>query len=112
MRCKTKEILYPLFIKSYNRDCDEVDGKRAYHNGISCVMTSPPGGIDKDDLECSVSDEDDAIIHVLEPYEKPVSSMIEIKSTKETVTTEVCFKYHNDSLKISLYLQNDTDKLS
>ncbi|XP_060603079.1 FK506-binding protein 5-like [Ruditapes philippinarum] len=74
---------------TYNRDCGEVDGKHAYHNGISCVMASAPGGIGKDDIECSASDEVDSIIEVLETDEKPVSSLIEIKSTKGTLKTEV-----------------------
>jgi hypothetical protein len=54
-------------------------------------MASAPGGIGKNDLECSASDEVDSIIEVLETDEKPVSSLIEIKSTKGTLKTEVCF---------------------
>ena len=53
-------------------------------------MASPPGGVEKDDLECNASDEVDTIIDVLEADEKPVSSMIDIKSTKGKLNTEVC----------------------
>ncbi|XP_053404370.1 uncharacterized protein LOC123555392 isoform X2 [Mercenaria mercenaria] len=63
---------------TYHRDCDEVDGNQAYHGGIKCVIASPPGSIEKDDLECCASDAVDSIIETLETDEKPVSSVIDI----------------------------------
>ncbi|XP_053403157.1 calponin homology domain-containing protein DDB_G0272472-like [Mercenaria mercenaria] len=73
----------------YQRDCDEVDGKRAYHGGIKCVMASPPGSIEKDDLECCASEAVDSIIEILETNEKPVSSIIDIHAVKGTLHSEV-----------------------
>ncbi|KAL4220421.1 hypothetical protein ACF0H5_020824 [Mactra antiquata] len=73
----------------YERKCDEVDGRREYHGGVSCVLTSPPGGIEEDDVQCLASDEVDSIITVLEDDEKPVSSVIDIQSRKEELHSEI-----------------------
>jgi hypothetical protein len=71
---------------SYKRESDgEVDGRKAYHGGVSCIMTSPPGGIEEDDLQCTASDELDSIIDILVNEEKPVSSLIDIKSSKDFI---------------------------
>ncbi|XP_053403156.1 uncharacterized protein LOC123554157 [Mercenaria mercenaria] len=79
---------------TYSRDCDEVDGKRAYHGGITCVMASPPGSIEKDDVECSASDEVDSVIETLEIDEKPVSSILDIHSRKGNLHSEVASRIY------------------
>lgn len=78
-----------LLFDRYERECDEVDGKRAYHGGINYVMNSPPGGIEKDDIECNYSDEVDSVIEIFENDEKPISSLINVQSTKWTLHSEV-----------------------
>ncbi|KAL4220422.1 Death domain-containing protein 1 [Mactra antiquata] len=73
----------------YERQCDEVDGRREYHGGVSCVLTSPPGGIEEDDVQSLASDEVDSVITVLEDDEKPVSSIIDVESRKGKLHSEV-----------------------
>lgn len=75
---------------SFEKKCDgEVDGRNAYHGGVNCIMTSPPGGIVEDDLQCTASDELDSVIDILDDDERPISSLISITSTKCSLHSEV-----------------------
>lgn len=83
------EILIIFFCR-YKRDSsDEVDGRKSYHGGVTCIIASPPGGIVEDDLQCTASDELDPVICNLDDEEKPVSSVIDIKSMHGSLHSEV-----------------------
>ncbi|XP_052782995.1 eukaryotic translation initiation factor 5B-like [Mya arenaria] len=72
----------------YNRPCDEVGGKKAFHSGVCCMVAAPPGNIAREDVECNASDELDDVIEILDDGEKPVSSIINIESKKGLVKSE------------------------
>ncbi|XP_052782997.1 uncharacterized protein LOC128219222 [Mya arenaria] len=72
----------------YNRPCDEVRGKKAFHSGVCCMITAPPGDITREDVECNACDDLDDVIKILDDGEKPASSIINIESKKGLVKSE------------------------
>ncbi|WAR27962.1 RBP2A-like protein [Mya arenaria] len=73
----------------YDRPCDEVGGKKAFHSGVCCMVAAPPGDIAREDVECNASDELDDVIEILDDGEKPASSIINIESKKGLLKSEV-----------------------
>ncbi|WAR27968.1 RBP2A-like protein [Mya arenaria] len=72
----------------YDRPCDEVGGKKAFHAGVCCMVAAPPGDIAREDVECNASDDLDNVVDIFDDGEKPASSIINIKSMKGLVKSE------------------------
>ena len=68
---------------------NEVSGRRPFHNGVCCMLVPPPGAIAKDEVQCTSNDELDDVIEVLDEGEKPLSSLITVKSKKGVLKSEV-----------------------
>ncbi|XP_052215338.1 reticulocyte-binding protein homolog 2a-like [Dreissena polymorpha] len=72
----------------FERPCDEVDGRRPYHEGLCCMVASPSDEIQQDSVQCTASDEIDDIIETLDEDERPASSLIKVQTTSHSVSTE------------------------
>lgn len=78
-----------VFCSSYKHlAVDEVSGRRPFHGGVTCVVTSAEDSFQKSDVECLVSDEIDSKIIVFQG-EKPASSVVTVTSKKDALTTKV-----------------------
>jgi len=53
------------------------------------MLVPPPGAIAKDEVQCTSNDELDDVIEVLDEGEKPLSSLITVKSKKGVLKSEV-----------------------
>ncbi|XP_052215336.1 FK506-binding protein 5-like isoform X3 [Dreissena polymorpha] len=72
----------------FERPCDEVEGKRPYHDGLCCMLASPSNEITQDSVQCSASDELDDIIQTLDEDERPTSSSINVQTNSNSIATE------------------------
>lgn len=71
----------------YEREADEVSGRRPFHCGVACVLTSLKNDIQMDDVDCCASDEIDDVITNLNEGERPVSSVVTLNSKRGLIRT-------------------------
>lgn len=71
----------------YKREADEVSGRRPFHCGVACVLTSLENDIQMGDVDCCASDEIDDVITNLNEGERPVSSVVTLNSKRGLIRT-------------------------